>query len=273
MADRSRKQPQGGAKGRGGAAQGGGANKRGPSAQGTNQRGRTPQGSGTNQRGRTPQVRGTAQRPATGRRKVSEVDPDLVQLAGDRPRDRQTAFVDVSDVDDLGSITDTDLYEGELEAGVHDDLPNEPDEQNLELLTERELRAGETANPDVAAEEGLTWVPPIDPPVVPSESSPEGAEIAAGFGVSALDEEYDEDHHSSVLPSEDEMTSRIREAIRADSATTEFADHLAIATRGGVVRVRGVVEDVDDSDNVLAVIERVDGVVEVIDELQVRVLS
>jgi hypothetical protein len=213
-----------------------------------------------------------SQRPATGgRRRATESDPDLVQLAGDRPRDQQTAFVDVSDVDNLGAITDTDVYEGELEAGVHDALP--PEERNLEMLTERELRSGETSNPDVAAEEGLTYVPPIDPPVVPSETSREGAEIAAGFGVSALDEQYDEDHNASVLPGEDEMTARIREALLADSSTTEYAEHLAIATRGGRVVVRGVVEDVDDSDNVIAVIERLDGVVEVIDELQVRVLS
>jgi hypothetical protein len=197
----------------------------------------------------------------------------VADLTGRRPRDEQAAFVDESSVDTLGSLTDTDVDAGELEAGVHDDLPGESVEENIETLADRELRAGETANPDVAAEEGLTYVPPIDPPVVPSETSPEGAEIAAGFGVSALDESYDEDHTSSVVPGEDEMSARIRDALLADSATTQFAEHLAIASRGGVVHVRGVVEDIDDTDNVVAVIERVDGVVEVVDELQVRVLS
>jgi hypothetical protein len=197
----------------------------------------------------------------------------VADLTGGRPRDEQAGYLDESDVDTLGSLTDTDVYEGELEAGVHDDLPTEAPEQNIETLTERELRAGETSNPDVAAEEGLTYVPPIDPPVVPSETSPEGAEIAAGFGVSALDEPYDEDHHSSIVPGEDEMTARIREALLADSTTTQYAEHLAIASRNGVVAVRGVVDDVDDTDNVIAVIERVDGVVEVVDELEVRVLG
>jgi BON domain-containing protein len=197
----------------------------------------------------------------------------MADLTGGRPRDEQAAYVDESGVDTLGELTDTDVYEGELEAGVHDDLPTEAREQNIEGLSERELRAGETSNPDVAAEEGLTYVPPIDPPVVPSETSREGAEIAAGFGVSALDETYDEDHHSSILPGEDEMAARIREAVLADSTTTQYAEHLAIASRNGVVHVRGVVDDVDDTDNVIAVIERVDGVVEVVDELQVRVLG
>lgn len=197
----------------------------------------------------------------------------MADLTGGRPRDEQGAFVDESGVDTLGSLTDTDVDEGELEAGMHDDRPGKSAEEDIEDLAERELRAGETANPDVAAEEGLTYVPPIDPPVVPSETSREGAEIAAGFGVSALDERFDEDHHSSVVPGEDEMSARIREALLADSTTTQYAEHLAIASRGGVVHVRGVVEDIEDSDNVVAVIERVDGVAEVVDELQVRVLG
>lgn len=202
-----------------------------------------------------------------------EPDELELELAGERPRDEQAAYVDRTDVDHLGEgLGHVEMYEGELEAGVHDDLPGERREDNLELLTELELRAGETDNPDVAAEEGLTYVPPIDPPVVPSEDR-QGAEVASGFGLSALDEPYDEDHHSDVLTAEDEMAARVRDALRADSTTTEYADRLAIGTRGGVIRVRGVVEDIDDSDNVLAVIERVAGVEDIIDELEVRALE
>ena len=53
------------------------------------------------------------------------------------------------------------------------------------MLNELELRSGETADAEVAAEEGLAWVPPIDPPVVADESDPEGVRVAAGFGVDA----------------------------------------------------------------------------------------
>ncbi|MDQ3871407.1 MAG: hypothetical protein M3301_07325 [Chloroflexota bacterium] len=202
-----------------------------------------------------------------------EPDELELELAGERPRAEQAAYVDRTDVDSLGEgLGHVEMYEGELEAGVHDDLPGERPEDNLELLTELELRAGETDNPDVAAEEGMTYVPPIDPPVVASEDR-QGAEIASGFGLSALDEPYDEDHHSDFLTTEDEMAARVRDALRADSTTTEYADRLAIGTRGRVVRVRGVVEDIDDSDNVLAVIERVAGVEDVIDELEVRALE
>lgn len=77
-------------------------------------------------------------------------------------------------------------------------------------LTESELRAGETGDPNVAAEEGMTYVPPTDPPVVPAPDDPEGARVAAGFGTTATDEPYDADHMSTALPTDDAMEARVR---------------------------------------------------------------
>ena len=77
-----------------------------------------------------------------------------------------------------------------------------------------ELRDGETDDANVASEEGLTYIPPVDPPVVPDPDDPQGARIASGFGLSAEDEPYDLSHHSALLSSEDEMVERIREALR-----------------------------------------------------------
>ena len=189
------------------------------------------------------------------------------ELLGKQPQDQQTAYFDRSEVDDLGQLTSTEVYEGELEAGVNDDLPNDP--ENIEMLTELEMRAEETDDPMEAVEEGFTYVPPIDPPVVPGGGL-ENAEIASGLGVSSLDEPYDEDHHDSFLIADDEVSARVREALRADSSTSAYADRIAIETRGGVVTLRGVVDDLLDSDNLLAVAEYVDGVEEVVDELRVR---
>ena len=64
------------------------------------------------------------------------------------------------------------------------------------------MRAGETGNADAAAEEGLTWVPPIDPPVIPSDNA-EGLEVAAGFGTTGFDGQIDEDHRAEDLTDED----------------------------------------------------------------------
>jgi hypothetical protein len=193
------------------------------------------------------------------------------ELEGARPRDDQgVTAIDKSNVDDLGELTSTAIYEGELAAGVDDDLPN--DAENIELLTELQLRAEETDDPMEAVAEGFTYVPPIDPPTVPGGGY-QNAEIASGLGVSALDEPYDQDHHDSFLSADDEVSARVREALRADSSTTQYAERIAIATRSGVVTLRGVVDDLVDNDNLLAVAEYVEGVEEVVDELRVRGLE
>lgn len=153
-------------------------------------------------------------------------------------------------------LTDTEIYQGELQGAL------DP--------SEAEMRADETSDANVAAEEGLAYVPPIDPPVVPDHDDPEGLQVAAGFGVTAIDEPYDADHHSAALTAEDEMTARVREALRADAATSRYADSLVIGTRGGTVAVRGVVDDLDDTDDIAEVVSRVTGVDEVVDELDVR---
>jgi hypothetical protein len=194
------------------------------------------------------------------------------QLEGRKPADRQEAFIEATDTDDLGQLTHIDMYEGQLEAGVDDDVPN--DTERLELLTELELRDEETGDAYEAAEEGLAYVPPIDPPTVPSTGDAHfDSVVASGMGVSALDEPYDEDHPSSALPGDDDITALVRAALLADSSTTEFAHRIRIATRNSVVILRGTVEDLDDSDNAVAVAQYVEGVTEVIDELRIRALG
>ncbi len=190
------------------------------------------------------------------------------ELEGDRPPDQQAAYIDRSEIDHLGTTTATDVYEGQPGDG---DEEQSDDTTDFETLTELELRDGETDDPMEAVEEGFTYVPPIDPPIVPG--SIDNAEVASGLGLSALDEPYDADHHDSFLSEEDEMTDRVREALRADSSTSQYADTLDITTSDGVVTVRGVVDDLVDSDNIQAVAEYVDGVTEVIDELRVRGLE
>ncbi|MFL5756609.1 MAG: BON domain-containing protein [Chloroflexota bacterium] len=197
-----------------------------------------------------------------------DVEPEdkARQLAGDVPRIDQDAFVDTSEIDTLGSISDTEQYEGEIEAGVNPDLST--DTESLESLTATELRAGETDNPDVAAEEGEAWVPPVDPPVIADADAPEGVSVAAGFGSTAFDEPFDRDHHGSLLPGDNEITARVREALSADARTSRLADRLVVGTINGTVVVRGLVDDIDDTDLVEEVVSEVEGVVEVRDETE-----
>ncbi len=154
---------------------------------------------------------------------AADVDPDVAQLLGLRPADADSM----------------------------------PDSEHLESLAATELRDGETDDPNEAAEEGLLWVPPIDPP---RRVSDEGPEVAAGFGTTAQDEPFDADHHSAGLPARDEIEERILEALRADATTAGLADHVEFDAEGGVVRIVGVVEDLEDEDAILSVIEVVPGV-------------
>ena len=185
------------------------------------------------------------------------------ELAGDKADGEDRAWLTEDELDEGDEVSDTAMYEGEADSSA---------EGSLESLTELELRAGETNNADIAAEEGLTWVPPVDPPVIPSDS-PEGIEIAAGFGTTGLDGQIDEDHRAEYLTDEDSMSARVREALRADAATSRYADYLAIANASGVIAIRGVVDDIEDTDNVLEVAGRVSGVRDVIDEMDVRALE
>jgi hypothetical protein len=188
---------------------------------------------------------------------AADVDPDVAQLLGLRPADADP-IPGADEIDTLGEMTDTRVYQGDLEARPPGtDQPDEGPAGNLESLASTELRDGETDDPNEAAEEGLTWIPPIDPPLRVDDDGPE---VAAGFGTTAQEEPFDADHHSEVVPARDEVEQRIWEALRADAATAGLADHVEFNVEGGVVRIIGVVEDLEDEDAILGVIEAVPGV-------------
>ena len=163
-------------------------------------------------------------------------------LSGD-DRDNQTVFFTQDQVGSVGSEHDLDvpIDEGALVAeggqyGV----------ERLESLTETELRDGETDDPNIATEEGMTYLAPTDPPVRTSDE-PGGIEIAS-----------------------DEVTARVQDALRADAATTEFAGQIHVYTLAGRVILSGTVDTIDDTDEAAAVAEQVVGVTEVEDRMRVR---
>jgi hypothetical protein len=179
--------------------------------------------------------------------------------------------------DDQDAVLEPDEFESrrqptrtELDQG--DSLPDpsiiDGAVADLDGLAIDQLRDGETEDVGVAIQEGLTWIPPIDPPWVPSPEDPEGIEMAAGSGVDALADPYDDSHRSGDASTELDLTDRIREALRADAATSVMTDRLIIVTRGDQAIVRGVVDTIDDGDTIAAVIERVAGINEVIDETE-----
>jgi hypothetical protein len=197
---------------------------------------------------------------------------DIAELEGTRPNPEGVAVASGDDVDRLGYITDTRVLEGDLEARPPDsDQPDEPEEENIESLEATELRAEETDDPAEAAEEGFTYVPPMDPPVIVGDRGE--PDIAAGFGTSADDEPFDADHHNTALFAEDERTQRVREALLSHAATSALVDRLDFETVGSRVIVSGTLADLDDEDEVLDVISEVDGVVDIVNRIEIESLQ
>ncbi len=212
-------------------------------------------------------------------------------MSGPRSSDRPRL-----DPDDIATLEEIQALQGE-ELPIDQDAVLQPDEferrreptqteldrgataPDLELahgdaamldgLALEDLREGETDDPTVATEEGLSYVPPIDPPVRTDAEEPGGFEVAAGMAVSAQSDPYDRDHRGAELSSEGDLTARIRDALEADSATSGLADRLIIGTRGSTAVVRGTVDGIEDTDTIAAVIKRVAGIDEVIDETDI----
>ena len=80
----------------------------------------------------------------------------------------------------------------------------------------------------------------------------------------------DDDPYSADQAPGEDMETRIRDALRSNAATSRFADYLAINASGTTVEVRGTVEDAVDSEHVADVISQLDGVDEVVDQLEIE---
>jgi hypothetical protein len=173
------------------------------------------------------------------------------------------------DVQPEASLSDTEVYQGDLEA-LGGEAPSGGPE--VDSLTETDLRADETDDPNVAAEEGIPWVPPIDPPTAGFDDQGD-PRVAAGFSVDAAAEPYDENHHDDLIDDEDEVVARVREALEADARTSGLADSLEVQHAGRRVVLRGVVDDLVDEDEVVDVVEQVVDVDEVVSRLTIRALG
>ncbi len=160
------------------------------------------------------------------------LEDEIAGLQGEAPFVDQDALVDADEIE--GDRVPT---RSETEWGV----PASPD-----------LRSGETDDPIVAIEEGQAWVPPTDPPIVPSDD-PEGVESPRGESLGA----------------ESAINAQIRDELRSDAATSGLADRLEIAVLGSTAIIRGSVDGIEDTDAIVEVVSRVEGIDEVRDETEV----
>jgi hypothetical protein len=185
----------------------------------------------------------------------------LEQLAGINPD--QTAYIGAEHIERLEGITMTDIYQGDVDVNQE---RVEGAAESLDMLESRELREGETDDVMEAIEEGYTYVPPVDPPTTIDPGDPETVDMATGTEIDARDPSHPESGLDTAHMDEDDMTALVRRALRDDAATSHLADRLHIVTANGRVIIRGEVDDIDDTDNIVAVISEVPGVEAVQDE-------
>jgi hypothetical protein len=131
-----------------------------------------------------------------------------------------------------------------------------------------------TTDSQLSAQEAVPYFPPTDPVVRTQDAlgdvDDEAIAIVGGFAETAMDED---DDPATVYPSmDDDLAEAVMRELRQDAATADLSSTIRVSTRGGVVLLTGRVETMQDAEEAAAVADRVDGVVEVREELEVTLL-
>lgn len=131
-----------------------------------------------------------------------------------------------------------------------------------ELLRNPEGGAGPSgAAVDIEISEGdEVWVPPTDP--VRSRDN----EVLGGFALSSMDSVRVPRSSDGVIGDE-AIAETVLQELREDAATTDL--QVEVSVLNGIVRLRGTVPTLLDAENAEEVTSRVEGVVDVIEELEV----
>ncbi len=146
------------------------------------------------------------------------------------------------------------------ELGIDSDGPS--DTQNTD---------GSTYYPSIAEEQGLVYIPPDDPPVLPSDGS-QGIEMGAGFGKSLEEEGAEAERLPARLRTADlELEEEIKAVLRKSSETSQL-DDIEVRVEDGIVYLTGTVETLEDIDIVVALVQDIEGVVDVEEEFTVAEL-
>jgi len=164
---------------------------------------------------------------------------------------------------------DEGIIEVSLEEMYEEEINNPNNDLAIENLIDTQHTSGSTYNPDEAEEQGLVYTPPHDAPVIPSDNYG-GVEIAIGFAQSMEESNPDvEDLPSRVDNNDLDLEDNIVTALRYNSETTTLSGDIRVRVHHGVVRLYGLVNDLQDTDLVEDIVRDMDGVVDVINNLEV----
>lgn len=162
------------------------------------------------------------------------------------------------------------------ESAMGDDDPlvevslEELDELNDEIQRDRESEEifdtqhtdGSTSNPEQAEEQGLVYIPPDDPPVIPSDNL-QGAEVAAGFDAAIAGEDPRARRvPARLLGNDEDLEAMVRTALIKNSETSTLQD-VRVAVQDGVVHLYGVVSSLEE----IAIVDQLVRDLEAVDEV------
>lgn len=152
------------------------------------------------------------------------------------------------------------LQEGALEPGV---------ERPPGKVYETQYGPGQTTDPQLAAEQGLSYSPPHEHVIQPSDA-PQRVEIAAGFDTA----EGRPGPEADTLPREVvlddlELRERIYQALRTDEGTAHLTD-IAVGVVSGIVYLRGQVHEQREMDRALAIARQVARPLEVRNHIEIQ---
>lgn len=132
---------------------------------------------------------------------------------------------------------------------------------------------GHTFNPHVAAEQGLVYTPPSDPPVLPSPDDPQGAEVAAGFAPAMEETSADVEILPPHVDNQDlDLRDDVYIMLRNNSETGHLTN-VNVQVQDGIVKLIGTVESEDDFERVERIIAELPAVKGVQLHLQVEGIS
>jgi len=192
-------------------------------------------------------------------------DRDVAPLDVESPTSRR---VDV--IDEESDLTTTAHTLGEsdpADASVGDlgSADVEPSLNDQDLLTDPVAAVGDPDDWEDPVQEGdQAYVPPMDPVV--GTDAHGGTRVLGGFSPDATSERSPLRSSDGQIGDE-AVADAVRAALRQDATTTDL--QVDVAVEGGIVRLFGTVPGMEDVDNAESVAERVPGVVDVVEELQV----
>jgi hypothetical protein len=142
------------------------------------------------------------------------------------------------------------------------DAPENEAEDDLEQGYHYNTQRGDGHTYDVglALDQGLTYTPPTDPPIIPSADDREGAELAAGFGLSMEDSDPDVEILPAHVDNNDlDLEDDVYEAIRYNSETQNLTN-VRVRAANGIVVLMGTVPDDQDIERLVDVLADLEGV-------------